>query len=104
MTKQATHVVALKAAFFQSFDRRANVRHVGPVAAGCLKFSVPALSGLEHPDRALLVRIGAWLETQGFYQCHDHYRQGLLSAPSGWTCWQDGFTVLVRYCPQGGMP
>lgn len=104
MTKQATHVVALKAAFSQAFDRRANVRQVGLSAAACLKFSVPSLSELEHPDRALLVRIGAWLETQGFYQCHDHYRQGLLSAPSGWTCWQDGVTVLVRYCPGRGEP
>lgn len=104
MTKQATHVVALKAAFSQAFDRRANVRYTGPRAAGCLKFSVPSLAGQKHPDRALLVRIGAWLESEGFYQCHDHFRQGLLSGPSGWTCWQDGFAVLVRHCPVRGEP
>lgn len=102
MTKQAAHVVALKAAFFRTFDRRVNVHKVGPAAAGCLKLSIPSLAGLEHPDRVLLVKIGGWLESQGFYQCHDHYHQGLLSSPEGWTCWEAGSVVLMRYRNEPG--
>lgn len=104
MTKQAAHVVALKAAFSLAFDRRANVQQVGSVATGCFKLSIPSLAGLEHPDRVLLVKIGVWLESQGFYQCHDHYYQGLLSSPAGWTCWQAGSVVLVRYRDNRGVP
>ena len=48
---------------------------------------------------ALLVRIGGWLEANGYYLCHDYGRQGLLSSPAGWTCWDGGAVVLVRVWP-----
>ena len=105
MSKQAPHVAALKRAFVAKFTMRANVRNASGSLRPCLFFSVPHLAAQDHPDRVLLVRIGAWLESNGFYQCHDYHCQGLLSLPSGWTCWKGGCEVLVEYHPtlvQGG--
>lgn len=105
MSKQAPHVAALKRAFHDKFNLRANVRNAAGAQRPCLYFSVPALAAQDHPDRVFLVSIGAWLESKGFYQCHDYGCQGLLSLPSGWTCWKGGAEVLVQYHPtlvQGG--
>lgn len=97
MSKQAPHVAALKQAFHEKFNLRANVRNAAGNLRPCLFFTVPAFASQEHPDRPLLVAIGAWLEANGFYQCHDYHCQGLLSLPSGWTCWKGGAEVLVQY-------
>lgn len=100
MTKQAPHVVALKAAFLDAFGLKLNARRlVGSKYANCLRLAVPEFAGGEGGDRALLVRIGGWLEANGYYLCHDYGRQGLLSSPAGWTCWDGGAVVLVRFWP-----
>lgn len=99
MSKQAPHVAALKAAFLDAYGMKINARIAGGSLRECLVLAVPALALSEQSDRAQLVEIGAWLEARGFYLCHDYHRQGLLSAPSGWTCWNGGVSVLVRYWP-----
>lgn len=99
MNKQAPHVVALKAAFLDAYEMKLNVRKAGGSLRECLILTVPALRGREEVDRAQLVELGGWLEERGYYLCHDFHRQGLLSSPAGWTCWNGGATVLVRYWP-----
>ena len=99
MNKQAPHVVALKAAFFDAYEMKLNVRKAGGSLRECLILTVPDLRGREEVDRAQLVELGGWLEERGYYLCHDFHRQGLLSSPAGWTCWNGGATVLVRYWP-----
>lgn len=99
MTKQAPHVVALKAAFLKAYGLKLNVRIAGGSWRDCLVLAVPSFRQSDQTDRALLVEIGGWLETQGFYLCQDYGRVGLLSSPSGWTCWNGGVSVLVRYFP-----
>ena len=100
MTRQAPHVVALKAAFLECFGHKLNVRQCGGALAGCLLLSVPVLTRRAEIDRAELVAVGGWLEARGYFLCQDHGRQGLLSSPAGWTCWNGGVSVQVRYCPQ----
>lgn len=100
MTKQAPHVVALKAAFLETFGLKINVRNAGGSLRDCLYMAVPSFRESEQTDRALLIELGGWLETRGFYLCQDHGRVGLLSSPSGWTCWNGGVSVLIRYNPK----
>jgi len=99
MTRQAPHVAALKRAFHAHFNLRANVREAAGPLRPCLYLSIPSLADQAHADRVFLVQAGAFLETHGFYQCHDYACVGLLSSPSGWTCWKGGHTVLVQYHP-----
>ena len=100
MTRQAPYVVALKSAFLESFGHKLNVRQCGGASRDCLLLSVPALRLRGEIDRAELVALGGWLEARGYFLCQDHGRQGLLSSPAGWTCWNAGVSVQVRYCPQ----
>lgn len=97
MTKQAPHVLALKADFLARFGFKLSVRTLSGSQHGCLLLSVAEFSKQLETDRARLVDLGGWLEGQGFYQCHDYGFQGLLSSPSGWTCWNGGVSVVVRY-------
>lgn len=97
MTKQASHVVVLKANFLKMYGMKLNVRVAGGSYRDCLALAVPAFRQSDQTDRALLIEIGEWLETHGFYLCQDYGRVGLLSSPSGWTCWNGGVSVLVRY-------
>lgn len=100
MTKQDQHLIALKAAFLDAFSLKLNARKLGGSKHDCLRLAVPGFALGEGGDRALLVKIGGWLEAQGYYLCHDYGRQGLLSSPAGWTCWDGGAVVLVRFWPQ----
>jgi hypothetical protein len=99
MTKQAPHVAALKAAFFERYAIQLNVRIAGGTQRDCLMLAVPEFRKQTEVDRVQLVGIGIWLEAQGYYLCEDYGRVGLLASPSGWTCWHDGVSVKVRYCP-----
>ena len=99
MTKQAPHVVALKAAFFERYAIQLNVRIAGGSQRDCLVLAVPEFRKRAEVDRAQLVEIGVWLEAQGYYLCEDYGRVGLLASPSGWTCWHHGSSVKVRHCP-----
>lgn len=98
MTKQAPHVAALKAAFLDAFAMKLNARQAGGSKRDCLRLSIPDFLKAEEVDRAQLVMLGGWLEARGYYLCHDFARQGLLSSPAGWTCWEGGAVVMVRYC------
>ncbi|MCE1119128.1 hypothetical protein [Pseudomonas sp. NMI795_08] len=97
MTKQAPHVLALKAAFLSQFGFKLSVRSGAGSQRDCLLLSVAAFAEQQEIDRARLVDLGGWLERRGFYQCHDYGYQGLLSSPAGWTCWNGGVSVMVRY-------
>lgn len=98
MTKQAPHVVALKAAFFERFAIQLNARIAGGSQRDCLVLAVPAFRKRVEIDRSQLIDIGIWLESQGYYLCEDYGRVGLLASPSGWTCWNAGVSVKVRRC------
>lgn len=100
MTKQAPHVTALKADFLKKYEMKLNVRMAGGSLRDCMILAVPDFRRSDQSDRALLIEIGGWLETQGFYLCQDYGRVGILSSPSGWTCWNGGASVLVRYFPR----
>lgn len=97
MTKQSPHVMALKADFLNQYGFKLNARMAGGSLRECLILSIPEFRKAERSDRSKLVEIGGWLETRGFYLCQDYGRAGLLSSPSGWTCWNGGVSVLVRY-------
>jgi hypothetical protein len=99
MTKQAAHVVALKAAFFERYGFSINARIAGGSQRDCLVLAVPNFRQRAEVDRALLIEIGIWLEAQGYYLCEDYGRVGLLASPSGWTCWNAGVSVKVRRWP-----
>ncbi|MCD5980528.1 hypothetical protein [Pseudomonas quasicaspiana] len=99
MTKQAPHVVALKAAFFKRFEMQINARIAGGSQRDCLVLAVPEFRQRPEIDRALLIDIGIWLESRGYYLCEDYGRVGLLASPSGWTCWNAGVSVKVRFWP-----
>lgn len=99
MTKQAPHVVALKAAFFDRYAIQLNVRIAGGAQRDCLVLAVPEFRKSTEIDRLRLINIGIWLEAQGYYLCEDYGRVGLLASPSGWTCWNAGVSVKVRYWP-----
>lgn len=98
MTKQAPHVVALKAAFFERYAIQLNARIAGGSPRDCLVLAVPAFRKRVEIDRSQLIDIGIWLESQGYYLCEDYGRVGLLASPSGWTCWNAGVSVKVRRC------
>lgn len=100
MNKQAPHIAALKAAFLETYGMKLNARKAGGRLHSCYLLSIPELKAAPEVDRALLVEIGGWLEQRAFFQCHDFHRQGLLSSPAGWTCWEGGAVVLVRHWPQ----
>ena len=100
MTKQAAHVVALKAAFFQHYAIPLNARIAGGSQRDCLVLAVPAFRKRGEVDRAQLIGIGIWLEAQGYFLCEDYGRVGLLASPSGWTCWDGGVSVKVRRWPE----
>lgn len=99
MTRQDPHVVALKAAFFDRYAIQLNARIAGGSQRDCLVLAVPEFRKSTEIDRSQLVNIGIWLESQGYYLCEDYGRVGLLASPSGWTCWNAGVSVKVRYCP-----
>ena len=99
MTKQAPSVVALKAAFFERYGIPLNARIAGGSQRDCLILAVPAFRHRAEIERAQLIDIGIWLEGQGFYLSEDYGRVGLLASPSGWTCWNAGVSVKVRFCP-----
>lgn len=100
MTKQEPHVVALKAAFFERYAIQLNARIAGGAERDCLVLAVPEFRKRPEIDRALLIEIGIWLEAQGYFLCEDYGRVGLLASPSGWTCWNAGVSVKVRYRPK----
>ncbi len=83
MTKQAPHVVALKAAFWNTYGLKVNVRIAGGSLRDCLILAVPEFRKSDETDRAMLIEVGGWLEEQGFYLCQDYGRVGLLSSPAG---------------------
>ena len=99
MTKQAPHVVALKAAFFERYAIQLNARIAGGSQRDCLVLAVPAFRKRVEIERSQLIDIGIWLEAQDYYLCEDYGRVGLLASPSGWTCWNAGVSVKVRYWP-----
>ena len=100
MTKQAAHVVALKAAFFERYGIRLNARIAGGSQRDCLVLAIPTFRKRAEVDRSQLIEIGVWLEAQGYYLCEDYGRVGLLASPSGWTCWNAGVSVKVRLLPE----
>lgn len=100
MTKQEPHVVALKAAFFERYAIQLNARIAGGSQRDCLVLAVPEFRKRSEIDRSQLISIGIWLEAQGYFLCEDYGRVGLLASPSGWTCWNAGVSVKVRYCPR----
>lgn len=102
MTKQAPHVVALKVAFSEHYALQLNARLAGGARRDCLVLTVPAFKQRAEIDRTLLIDIGIWLESRGYFLCHDYGRVGLLSSPSGWTCWDSGVSVMVRHYPPLG--
>ncbi|NMZ37091.1 hypothetical protein [Pseudomonas proteolytica] len=99
MTKQEPRVLALKAAFFERYAIQLNARIAGASQRDCLVLAVPAFRKRAEIDRSQLINIGIWLEDQGYYLCEDYGQVGLLASPSGWTCWNAGVSVKVRWCP-----
>lgn len=97
MTKQAPHVAALKAGFLEQFGSKLSVRRSSKTDEHRLLLSVPTFLADGGADRLLLVSVGRWLESRGFYLVLDHGRVGLLSSPDGWTCWEGGASVHVRF-------
>ena len=58
MTKQAPHVVALKAAFFERYGIQLNARIAGGSQRDCLVLAVPEFRKRAEVDRAQLIDIG----------------------------------------------